>query len=265
MQPQGVPQPQQMPTYGPVPPAPTYGTPLPPSDLARRFGARTIAAIVLLIVSLVFVAIAGSSAQWSVTVPATFGTSAGTIYFNLGNVCFAGRCLPYTSPQIVSGAAAALTTVMGLANAFALVAMVMAFLALVFMVLAALWPRVGIASIACAVVGSLFILLVPIFLFFTLPGSFGGLPTQPGGSPVTSFFGSGSGASWGAGIGWYLDFVAFALFLVAAVLVVRARRSVALLGNIRARPTPAAPVGYAGSMPPSVSLQQPPAPYAQYP
>jgi hypothetical protein len=77
-------------------------------------------------------------------------------------------------------------------------------------------------------------LITPIIFLAALPGAIAkDTPNHPAGSgPWSSFFGSNSTSypggtesiTWGAGVGWYLAFVAFVLFLLGIILLSRARK-----------------------------------------
>ena len=63
-----------------------------PSDLAQRFGGRTIAALVLVILTIVLVVVVASLPWWE------YVSSRGTqLYHYLGAWCYApGSCVDYT-------------------------------------------------------------------------------------------------------------------------------------------------------------------------
>lgn len=222
-------------------------------DLARRFNAKVVAAVVVSIVNLITVGIAVSMAWWSLSITTTFTFPEQTIGadFHLNSVCISGfgglpvaACLPYSGGVFSGIVTPAIVSAFALANALMLVGLVMAILMVVFAILGALRPRAGLIGVAVGFAGVAATLAAPLYLFFALPGPivdiFGNLFGAGTLTPtVWGFFGTltapanGITARWGGSVGWFLSFGAFGLFLVAVIFQILARRSVAALGNYR--------------------------------
>lgn len=90
-------------------------------------------------------------------------------------------------------------------------------------------------AIWCSIIALILALVTPLLFYAALPAAVAkDIPTADryaSSGPWSSFFGSTSvsigpltSASWGAGIGWYLSFVAFALLLVGVILFYVFRR-----------------------------------------
>jgi cellulose synthase/poly-beta-1,6-N-acetylglucosamine synthase-like glycosyltransferase len=128
--------------------------------------------------------------------------------------------------------------------------------ALVFFILSILWPRLGVGVLITGTIGSVLLLIAPLYLYFALPAaisssggsSLGGCPCNAGSIPVNSFFGSytqnyffgPTTYSWGGGTGWFMAFVAFAFSLASTLVAFSAARRILPLGNVRVSTTPAA-------------------------
>ena len=207
----------------------------PVGDLARRFGARAIAALVLVILAVVLIGIVTSLSWWNLS-----SSSGGTSAWYLGNVCSGTSCQTYQGNP-------ALHDAFGLTNTLVLTALTLSVFALVFFILSIFWPRLGIGALITGVIGSVLLLIAPVYLYFALPSAI----SSGGGSAVTSFFGSytqnglfGSTTfSWGGGTGWFMAFVVFVFFLVSTLVAFSAYRHIMPLGNVRVPPppTPATP------------------------
>ncbi len=280
-----------------------------PSALRMRFGPRTIAALVMTIVALVFVILAIATPWWtmkySLTLPYSYGSLQATDNYFLGGGCesatmFSSQmsgCSSYGSQHGALGGA------FGLAYILMIIGLILMILALSLLLVSALRPRVGIVAAICAFIGSILVLIAPIYVFVVTPGAFTSAMSSYLGSllpgygvtiswGVTGFFGSGpivisaSGTTltgqssyWGD-IGWFIAFVAFVLVLISAVMILIAVRALMPLGNYRTipmmpygyYPSPFAGQGAAGSWPslPGYPPQQPqmaypvqPYPYGQ--
>ncbi len=206
-----------------------------PSDLAQRFGGRTIAALVLLILTIVLIGIVTSLSWWN------FSTSSGgTSAWYLGNVCSGTSCQSYQGNPAIHDA-------FSLTNTLVLSSLTLSIFALVFFILSIFWPRLGVGALITGAIGSVLLLIAPIYLYFALPAA---ISSSGGSIPVNSFFGSYTQNgffgpitySWGGGTGWCMAFVVFAFFLVATLVAFSAARRILPLGNVRVTPTPAAPL-----------------------
>lgn len=200
-----------------------------PSESALRFGGRTVAAIVLFILTIVVLGIAMTLSWWNIT-----ATSGGSDAFYLGNVCSGGRCDSY---QGFPG----LQDVFGLTNDLILAGLALSIVALACFVLAIFWPRLGVATLGVSLIGAVIALAGPAYLYVALPGAlstFAGAPTA-----VSSFFGSYTSPggiftgpvtyTWGGGAGWYAALIAFVLFLGSTVIAFSAIRNLRYLGSFR--------------------------------
>lgn len=268
-----------MPAYGsPPPPMAAYAP--PPSELARRFNPKVIASFVMVIITLIVTVIAGSMAWWSLTATITnLGVpTTVSVDFLLGSACVSGGagfggigtiCLPYGLFSGFGAIPPAFTGTFGVASALMLVGLLMAFLMIVFVIVGALLPRLAIINVALGLTGMVVTLVAPIYVFFALPSAFGGSFGGGIGTPnTTGFFGSftdpltSTSARWGGGLGWFMAFGVFALFLVSTILAVSARKSLASMGNYRVAQAPAyAQPMYWPSMPPAYA----PPTYPTYP
>ncbi len=202
-------------------------------DLAQRFGGRTIAALVVMILTIVLIGIVTSLSWWTFS-----SSSGGTSAWYLGNVCSGTSCQSYQGNPAIHDA-------FGLTNTLVLSSLTLSIFGLVFFILSIFWPRLGIGALITGAIGSVLLLIAPIYLYFALPGA---ISSSGGSIPVNSFFGSytqtgffGSTTySWGGGTGWFMAFVVFASFLVSTLVAFSAARRILPLGNVRV-PLPATP------------------------
>jgi hypothetical protein len=86
-------------------------------------------------------------------------------------------------------------------------------------------------ALALSVIALLLALVTPVIYLVALPGAVKAdtpsMETSNASGPWSSFFGSssvsGASTTWGAGIGWYLAFIAFVLFLIGVILLAKSR------------------------------------------
>jgi len=238
-----------------------------PSDLRRRFGSKTIAALIMSIVALVFVIVSMGTTWWDLKLGFSYSgiSFTETGGYNLGGSCSTVTMSGYPAQSTCSGfgsGESSLANVFHVAFILLLVGLILTILALVFLLVGVLRPRIGIAGFLCAIIGSILVLVAPIYVFAAALGAFGGalggmaslFPGMTANANIPGFFGTGSFSitymtvtingdiTLGGGVGWYMAFVAFALLLVAAILTLSAVRAVMPLGNYVARPM--APYGY---------------------
>ena len=257
-----------------------YGQPVfapQPSDLRRRFGGKTIAALVITIVALVFIIISMMATWWNVDFSMTIVTSSFRAQggYTLGGSCFTTTIPGYPAQSSCSGFASAessLANVFQLAFVMMIIGLILTILAMVFLLIGILRPKLGMAGFVCAIIGAILILVAPIYVFAAAPGAFGGAflglgSLLPSGMTVSTnipgFFGSGTisltymGSTFtgdltvGGGIGWYLAFASFAMLLVAGIMIMSAARAVMPMGNYVGRPMasygyPQQPMGQPG-------------------
>lgn len=238
-----------------------------PSDLRRRFDARTVAALVISIVALVFVIISMVTTWWDLSITMgipgySFKVQGG---YGLGGSCATLTMSSYPAQSMCSGfgtGESSLADVFHVAFILMLVGLILIILALVFLLIGVLRPRIGMVAFLCAMIGSILVLIAPIYVLVAAPAAFGGalgglssvLPGATWSANVPGFFGTGSisitylgttingDTTFGGGVGWFMAFVAFALVLVAGILILSAVRAVMPMGNYMGRPM--APYGY---------------------
>jgi len=255
-----------------------------PSELKMRFGSKTIAALVVSVLALVFVMVSMMSAWWSMRItlqitPYQLVEDAG---YYLGGECASISGIPgFPTSGMCSGFGSMETPiadVFHVAFVLMLLGLILTILALVFLLVGVLRPSLGTAGALCAIIGSMLILIAPIYVFAAAPGAFNNVASGIGSLfpgmtvnwKVSGFFGSGpielsymgttftGQTTYGGGIGWLIAFVAFVLLLVAGVMILSAVRAVAPRGNYRTMPmipygyyqSPSASQGAAGSWPP---------------
>jgi hypothetical protein len=184
--------------------------------------------LVLLALTIILIGATTGFSWWNLS----SSNGASTAWY-LGNVCSGPSCISYQGYPAVRDA-------FGLANVLVLTAFGLAVFTLALLVLSIFWPRVGIGTLITGVIGSLLLLVSPIYLFFVLPGAM----SASGATFVTGFSGSytqtGSFGSttytWGGGTGWYLAFVASTLFFAAVVVAFSASRRLIPLGSVNLPP-----------------------------
>ncbi len=216
-------------------------------DIAQRFGGRTIAALVLMILTIVLIGITTSLSWWTFS-----SSSGGTSAWYLGNVCSGTSCQGYQGNPAIHDA-------FGLTNTLVLSSLILSIFGLAFFVVSIFWPRLGIGALITGAIGSVLLLIAPIYLYFALPGA---ISSSGGSIPVNSFFGSYTQNgffgpvtyTWGGGTGWFMAFVVFVFFLVSTSVAFSAARRILPLGNVRVPPpvTLAAPL-YA-TQPPQIGV-----------
>ncbi len=216
-------------------------------DFARRFSARTITALIVLILAVVLVGVSTTLSWWNIS--DSSGTSGG---FYLTNACSGGSCQGYQGEP-------GLQDVFALTNDLVLIGLILAVFTVMLFVVSVFYPRLGVGTLATGVISALLLLAAPVYLYVGLPGA---IRTVSGASQVTGFFGSYTSppgfftpavtTTWGGGSGWYLAFVAFAILLLAAVLAFSATRRLAAIGTFHAPPF---------ATPPSAGPYAPPGAY----
>jgi len=202
-------------------------------DLARRFGGRTIAGLVLVILTIVLIGIVTTFSWWNIS-----SSNGGTAAFYLGSACGGTSCASYQGYPALHDAFA-------LTNTLVLASLALSVFTFIFLALSILWPRLGIGALVTGVVGSILLLVAPVYLYFGLPGAIG--------SPVNGFFGSYTqpGAptwyAWGGGTGWFMALVVSGLFIVSTLLAFSAARYIMPLGNVRVSSLSGTSASFTGS------------------
>jgi hypothetical protein len=140
---------------------------------------------------------------------------------------------------------------------------VFGFLALIFGLLARGNARRTTPAIALAVLALILAVAAPALFAVQLPGAVSSdTPGHSGSGPWSTFLGSNSSTTafgsetltWGPGMGWYLAFGAFALFLIGAIILIAARKDPPAPAPVPMSPAPAeatTPAPAAPSPPPS--------------
>jgi len=226
----------------------------------RRFGSRTIVAMVLWIVALIFVIISMLTAWWTmtITVPMTYPyptSFSAPIDYSLDGECasiigipgstFSGICMHYTSFEKPIG------DVFGLASLMMTFGLILAILSLILLIVGVFRPRIGIGAVVCGLIGSVLVLVAPIYILATLPGAFNtvmGSLSLPGYTfdwSVSGFFGSGTmhisygttslsaQTAYGGNTGWYFAIFSFVLLLLSTVATAIAVRALMSLGRCK--------------------------------
>lgn len=218
-------------------------------DFARRFSARTIVALILLVLAVVLAGVSTTLSWWNIA--DSSGTSGS---FYLTNACSRGSCQGYQGEP-------GLQDVFALTNDLVLIGLLVAVFTVLLFVASIFYPRLGVGTLATGMIAALLLLAAPVYLYVGLPGA---IRTFSGAAQVSSFFGSYTSppgfftpavtTTWGGGSGWYLAFVAFAALLIAAILAFSATRRLAALGSFRppplAAPPPTGPYAPPGAYPP---------------
>lgn len=185
-------------------------------SVAHRFDAPSVAAVVLLVLTIVLLAVSLSVPWW-----ASFAGGVMTSWY-LGSSCTGGACAAYASSPAVA-------SVFGLTLALVTAALAVTVMTLVAFGAALVWPRMTVLAYVLGAVGTVLILLAPVYLYFTLPGA---LTSSAFPAPVAGFFGSyaggGTSYSWTGAAGWFLAWLIVPAALAATAAVwASARRHVA--------------------------------------
>src|SRR3989441_2624984 len=192
---------------------------------------------------MVLVGILTSLSWWYFSV-----NGGGTSAWYLGNVCSGSSCQSYQGNPAIHDA-------FGLTNTLVLSSLALSVFALFFFILSIFWPRLGIGALVTGSIGSVLLLIAPIYLYFALPAA---ISSSGGSIPVNSFFGSYTQNgffgpitySWGGGTGWFMAFVVFAFFLISALVAFSSSRRILPLGNVRVPPSPIPAASLYATQPP---------------
>ncbi len=187
------------------------------NDLVHRLNPLTIAALVLLVLTVILIGIATSLPWW-----ASFRNGTMTTWY-LGDECANTSCQTYQAYPT-------LRDTFGLTSAFVEMALILYLLELALFFLSLFWARAGAVALLFGIMGSLFLLAAPIYLYLALPGAVtsSGLVV-----PIDGFFGSYTQKnllgnvqySWTGGAGWFMTWGVFVFSLLAtAVTYLAARR-----------------------------------------
>ncbi len=174
---------------------------------------RAIAALVLLVLAIIFVGIAMSPPWW---IRSSSNGITQTSYLTDG--CSDGMCVSYQGfPP--------LRDMFGLTDTLVLAGLVLSLVTVAMFILSLFRPRAGMGVLVSGVSGAVLLLAAPAYMFFALPGT---MSIYSPYDRVNGFFGScapsGSGfgcttaESWGGGTGWFTAMAAFVVFLLATVI-----------------------------------------------
>ncbi len=145
-----------------------------------------------------------------------FFTNGDMTAWYLGSSCGGGNCTSYYGYP-------SLRDTFGLTGALVVWALTFYVLALAVLVVSIFWPRFGVLVLVLGILGSILILVAPVYLYFALPGA---LTSAGFRVPVDGFFGSGSQTgftgttqySWTGAAGWFMMWGVFLFSLVATTL-----------------------------------------------
>lgn len=182
------------------------------SVVSRRFTALTVAALVLLVLTIVLLAIALTLPWW-----VFFDNGAMWSYY-LATSCRVGICQNYQATPTLGA-------VFGLTYALIVGSLVAFVIALGISIASITRPKLGVLSLALGLIGSLLVAAAPLYLYFALPGAV----TSTGNPvPIAGFFGSsalpggGGSYSWTGAAGW---FFAWLILPIAVAATAAAHRS----------------------------------------
>jgi len=184
-----------------------------PSHLGSRFAGRTIAALVLMILTIALVVVVATLPWWE------YVSSSGThLYHYLGAWCYApGSCVDYTDRG------APFRDVFPQTYVLVLTALALSVFELAFLVLAIFGNGGRLGILVTGILGSVALLVAPIYLYLGLSGSpFSGSSTLP----------NGVSSAWREGPGLFMaPFVAI-FFLIATIVAFFVARHIKPLGNV---------------------------------
>jgi hypothetical protein len=220
-----------------------------------------------------------SGAGGSITGDTDFhaGTSYTTSFSCSGeasSVCPSGATCPYSGSSSTGCTAAGenKTGQLYAVTEFIVIGgLVLGFLAGILALMGGTKPGMRKGAVALGAIALILALVGPVVLLAAQPGAVKSDSTPSGGSapsgsgPYSSYFGScsgsncgfgGSGATsvsgtWGPSVGWYLSIVAFVLFLLGVIMVMRGGRESSAMPA--SAPAPAAPMDSSMGAPPPAS------------
>ena len=244
----------------------------PVQDLRRRFGGRTLAALVVLVLSLIFAVFSLFTPWWSETLSGTTSSAGVTLTVTVHGDLLPGQqcvrasasvvsistiCMGYSLISGAGGGTSKAGDVMGLANILMIIALMLLIVALVIFIIGIIRPALGAVAFTLGIVASVLLIVAPIYVFVTLTDALNASASASSSLlgmtiPLSykGFFGSSpfdmtftgvsmSGTlSYGGSIGWFLAFVTFILILVGSILVGSVMKNLRKMGNFHLLPTP---------------------------
>ena len=225
----------------------TYGQsePVPPAQAAptKKFNGKVVTGLVLVLVALIFAAMAMFSPWWGLKEKAP-GVDA-SIDFSLNQYCVSGTFGGVSIPTACQGFGTAYTgflslsktqSLMGIAYILILLGLVLAILTLILIIAGAGKPKLRMGVLACGLIGGIMMLVAFIYVYISLPTAINDDMTGGAATVISGFFGSisvgGMEMSWGGGLGWYMALLGFILLMVGALIAT---------SGMKARPAPVPP------------------------
>jgi len=217
-----------------------------PMAKQKKFNGKVVVGMVLVLVALIFAAVAMVGSWWDMKVTISAGglSMDTTMGFGLGSLCITGTvlgqsvsaCGAYSAGTTGASSLSDISNVMGLANMLTILGLLMAILTFVLIIVGAGRPKLKIGVLLFGIIGAVVLLVAFVYVYTSLPGAvstaFGSTYTG-----ISGFFGSvdaGSAGkiSWGGGMGWYMALMGFILLLIGAIIATT---------GMKAQPAPMAP------------------------
>lgn len=202
----------------------------------KKFNGKVITGLVLVLVALIFVAVAMFGSWWDYKASGSGGglTVDATLGFGLNQICLTGTvmgisasaCGAYSGGAPVPGSSGAtpvtnIQNVMGLGNILVILGLLMAILTLILIFVGAGKPKLRMLVMLFGIIGAIVLLVAFAYVYVSLPGAVD-KDMAAGSGAIPGFFGSMSAAgvnvTWGGGIGWYMALIGFILLLVGALI-----------------------------------------------
>ena len=214
----------------PPPPPPDWEQEQRPlGGTPTSFNPRIITALVVIIMAIVIIGITLKMPWWNLTV-----NDEGIVTnfdYSLGQVCHLSPtesgCLSYQYIASNLPSFKLVSDTFELTNIFMLAGFIMAILTLIFLISGIFHPKIGLVAMICGIIGSILVLVAPLYLFAFLPGAMN-FWSQPANCPI-NFFGSTTCDSThfcsSGSFGWFFAIFTFVLFLIATVLSFKVTRN----------------------------------------
>ncbi len=184
----------------------------PRSYLARRFGARTpaalVAALVFVTLTISLVLVVASLPWWDLHIGSPWNQ---TRRYYLGGMCVEGSCQDYYTDSIRH------YTYFPQTFDLVVTALALSVFELAFLILAIFQRKLAVGILVSGLLGSITLMVAPIYFYFRLP-----TVLSSDGGFFTTFFGSymerGTTYTWGGGPGWYMAPFVVLLFLMSTLV-----------------------------------------------
>lgn len=232
-------QPGMSGTSEPVPPPPM------PVATQKKFNGKVVVGMVLVLVALIFAAVALVGSWWDMKMTVTaplIGETDTTLGFGVGSLCASVKALGQTVSACGSYSAgysgASLTDVsniMNLGYILTILGLLMAILTFILIIVGAGKPKLKIAVLLFGIIGAVVLLVAFVYVYSALPGAIN--TAFSGAFNISGYFGSFDAGtlgkiSWGGGMGWYMALMGFILLLIGAIIATT---------GMKAQPAPMAP------------------------